>query len=181
MSQQDSTCLALGGRGNYSSPYRCLPSPCCYLPQEAEALLPEAEEAAQPQAQELAQELAQGSFQALSVLTDLSSPPLHLVEKRSLRAAPCALPELEQHWERGQQSEQGQAGVPALLSHRLPLASVQVETVLHLQRAQGQKQAAQALPCVLGESVHPWRGSPDPGQALLAPLGQGQRSGSEPQ
>jgi len=170
-SQQDSTCLALGGRGNYSSPYRCLPSPCCYLPQEAEALLPEAEEAAQPQAQELAQPQAQeleqaqervlalgasqGSFQGLSSLTDFALPLLHLVEKRSLRAAPCALPELEQHWERGQQSEQEQAGVPALLSHRLPLASVQVETVLHLQRTQGQKQAAQALPCVLGESVHP--------------------------
>ena len=101
MSQQDSTCLALGGRGNYSSPYRCLPSPCCYLPQEAEALLPEAEEAAQPQAQELeqAQErvlalgASQGSFQGLSSLTDFALPLLHLVENRSLRAAPCALAE----------------------------------------------------------------------------------------
>lgn len=105
----------------------------------------------QERVQGLALGASQGSFQALSSLTDFALPLLHLAANRSLRAVPCALPEqvLEQVLE--------QAGVLAPLSHRSPLPSVQTETVLRLQQGQerGQRQAAQALPCALGESVHP--------------------------
>lgn len=105
------------------------------------------------QEQGLALGASQGSFQALSSLTDFALPLLHLAANRSLRAVPCALPELEQVLEQGLE----QAGVLAPLSHRSPLPSVQDETVLRLQQGQerGQRQAAQALPCALGESVHP--------------------------
>ena len=96
---------------------------------------------------------SQGSFQALSSLTDFALPLLHLAANRSLRAVPCALPELVQGLEQGLE----QAGVLALLSHRSLRPSVQTETALRLQQGQerGQRQAAQALPCALGESVRP--------------------------
>lgn len=88
----------------------------------------------QAQVQGLALGASQGSFQALSSLTDFALPLLHLAANRSLRAVPCALPELVQV--QGQGLEQGleQAGVLALLSHRSLLPSGQSETALRLQQ-----------------------------------------------
>lgn len=117
-------------------------------------LLPaQVQELVQEQERVLALGASQGSFQGLSSLTDFALPLLHLAGHRSLRAAPCALPELEQEQEQGLE----QAGVLALLSHHSPLPSAQTETALRLQKEQelGQRLAAQALPCALGESVHP--------------------------